>query len=161
MRMDNKMSSFTLYVCILCALVLLTPFCMGQEPDGQDSVKKSEGIFPEWYKNNPEPEKKEDVPEKDLDPMKRLMTSISIVIVLGVCAYWFTRKFVPKLTRIQGKNVSVIETIPLGSNRNLYLLEIGGGQRLLIGGTNENINLLADVTESVSSQEPVPSAAKG
>jgi len=92
--------------------------------------------------------------------MTRLMTSISIVIVLGVCAYWFTKKFAPKLTRVQGKNISVIETISLGTNKNLYLLEIGGNRRFLVGSTNENINLIADVTESLPSQEPDASVAK-
>lgn len=160
MRTDSKLSSFALYGCILCALVLLTPVCMAQEPNDKGSLEKNDGLSWEDLKNNSEPEKKKDVLEKDADPLKTLMTSISIVIVLGVCAYWFTRKFVPKLTKVQGKNVSVIETIPLGSNRNLYLLEIGSGRKLLIGGTNENINLLADVTGSLSSQDPVPSALK-
>lgn len=160
MRTDNKMSSFALYVCILCALGLQTTVCMAADPNGQQLQGKSEGLFPAgWDKYISGTEKKDDAPKKDPDPMKGLMTSISIVIVLGVCAYWFTRKFAPKLTRIQGKNVSVIETIPLGSNRNLYLLKIGG-QKLLIGSTNENINLLADVTESLSSQGPT-AAAKG
>lgn len=162
MRTDNKLSSFALYGCILCALVLLTPVCMAQEPDGQESQVKSEEVFSEWYKDNTKSEKDGEPGEieKEDSPLKRLMTAISIVMVLGICAYWFTRKFVPKLTKVQGKNVSVIETISLGSNRNLYLLEIGSGRKLLIGGTNENINLLADVTGSLSSQDPVPSALK-
>lgn len=159
MRTDNKLSSFALYGCILCALVLLTPVCMAQEPDGQDSLEKSDELFPDFYKNTSESEKDGET-EKEDGPLKKLMTAISIVMVLGICAYWFTRKFVPKLTKAQGKNVSVIETIPLGSNRNLYLLEIGSGQKLLIGSTNENINLLADVTGSLLSQDPASSAVK-
>jgi flagellar biogenesis protein FliO len=159
------MSYFALYVCILCALALLTPVCTAQEPDGQESQVKSEEVFSEWYKDNTKSEKEAETGEtgeieKEDSPLKRLMTAISIVMVLGVCAYWFTRKFVPKLTRVQGKDVSILETIPLGSNKNLYLLEIGSGQKLLIGSTNENINLLADVTGSLSSQAPVPSAVK-
>ena len=162
MRTDNKLSSFALYGCILCALVLLTPVCMAQEPDGQDSPKKNGSLFPDFYGENAKSEKEAETGEieKEDGPLKRLMMAISIVMVLGVCAYWFTRKFVPKLTRLQGKNVSILETIPLGSNRNLYLLEIGSGRKLLIGSTNENINLLADVTGSLSSQDTVPSALK-
>ncbi|HEG42671.1 MAG TPA: hypothetical protein ENH94_01345 [Phycisphaerales bacterium] len=162
MRTNNKLSSFALYGCILCALVLLTPVCMAQEPDDQNSLAKGEGLFSEWYGENAKTEKEAETGEieKEDSPLKRLMTAISIVMILGVCAYWFTRKFVPKLTRRQGKDVSILETIPLGSNRNLYLLEIGSGQKLLIGSTNENINLLADVTGSLSSQGPVPSAVK-
>lgn len=162
MRTDNKLSPFALYVCILCALALLSPVCMAREAGGQDSVEKSDELFPDFYKTGTESEKKGDTEEDEQvdSPLKRLTTAISIVIVLGVCAYWFTRKFVPKLTRVQGKDVSIIETIPLGSNRNLYLLEIGSGQKLLIGSTNENINLLADVTGSLSPQIPVPSAVK-
>ena len=162
MRTDNKLSSVVVDGCILCAIVLLTPVCTAQEPDDQNSLAKGEGLFSEWYGENSKSEKEAETGkiEKEDSPLKRLMTAISIVIILGVCAYWFTRKFVPKLTRVQGKDVSILETIPLGSNRNLYLLEIGSGRKLLIGGTNENINLLADVTGSLSSQDPVSSALK-
>ncbi len=82
--------------------------------------------------------------------MKQFAIAILFVIVLGFGAFYFSKKLVPRLTAMRGKNISVIETIHLGQNRTLFVLEIGIGQKLLIGSTNNAINFLADVTEALS-----------
>ncbi len=84
--------------------------------------------------------------------MRQFALAIGFVIILGGCAFYFSKKFAGKLAITRGKDISVIETIHLGSHKTLHLLEVGGRQKLLIGSTSENINILADVTEAVSGQ---------
>ena len=82
--------------------------------------------------------------------IRRFAHAIFFVIVLGTGAYYFSRKLVPKLTATRGKNISILETVHLGQNKTLSLLEVGKGRKLLIGSTNTAINFLADITEAVS-----------
>ena len=84
--------------------------------------------------------------------MRQFALAIGFVIILGGCAFYFSKKFAGKLAITRGKDISVIETIHLGSHKTLHLLEVGGRQKLLIGSTSENINILADVTEAVSGE---------
>ena len=79
--------------------------------------------------------------------MRQFALAIGFVIIL-----YFSKKFAGKLATTRGKDISVIETIHLGSHKTLHLLEVGGRQKLLIGSTSENINILADVTEAVSGE---------
>ena len=76
----------------------------------------------------------------------RTMIAVVLVIVFGAAAVFITRKFLPKIARLQGKEIHVIETVHLGPRKSVHLIEIGK-RRLLIGSTNENIRKLADLTE--------------
>ncbi|MHC5061159.1 MAG: FliO/MopB family protein [Planctomycetota bacterium] len=78
--------------------------------------------------------------------------AIGFVVLLGVCAWYVSKKFGGKFAGLKGKDISIVETVHLGSGKSLHLLEVGDNQKLLIGSTNENISILADVTESVSSR---------
>ena len=92
----------------------------------------------------------------DIDPaigpqqssVKRFAYVVSVVVLLGVAAYYVTKKLLPKLAVTQGKNISIIESVHLGPHKQLHLIRIGEGRKLLIGSTTENINTLADVTET-------------
>lgn len=75
----------------------------------------------------------------------RAMLTVVIVIVLGIAAIFLSKKLLPRISNLQGKQIKIIETVHLGPRRSVHLLEIGSKQ-LLIGCTNENINTLADLT---------------
>lgn len=79
----------------------------------------------------------------------KMMQAVLLVVVLGVAAIYFTKKFLPKITNLSGKKICVSETVSLGPRKTLHLLEIGGRQ-LLIGSTNENITMLSDVTQALN-----------
>lgn len=112
----------------------------------------------------PESETSEDVgdvsdsssePEEDYQPegiLGQFIKGILLVGALGAGVYYFSKKLVPKLTAGQGKTVCVLETIALGHGKSVHLIEVGQKQTLLVGSSNENINFLADVTESVSEE---------
>lgn len=83
------------------------------------------------------------------DLMKQFAYAVLLVVLLGVGAWYFSRKLMPRLTMARGRNISVIENIPLGPNKMLHLVEVGPGRRLLVGSTNQSVNFLADVTASL------------
>ena len=141
--------SATLVICIIAGELLSKARASEQsqnaeKADQQDRTKETI----EWsnYKSNLNQVKE----NTQFKLMKQFAIAILFVIVLGFGAFYVSKKLVPRLTAIRGKNISVIETIHLGQNRTLFVLEIGTGQKLLIGSTNNAINFLSDVTEALS-----------
>jgi flagellar biosynthetic protein FliO len=85
----------------------------------------------------------------------RAMLAVLFVVVLGAAAVYVSKKLLPKITNLPGKQIRVIETVHLGPRKAVHVLEIGS-RRLLIGSTNENVTKLADITDgftSLSAQE--------
>jgi flagellar biosynthetic protein FliO len=85
----------------------------------------------------------------------RTMIAVVFVIVLGAAAIYVSKRLLPKIARLPGKEIRIVETVHLGPRRAVHLLEIGD-RRLLIGSTNENITKLADLTagfKNVPAQE--------
>ena len=85
----------------------------------------------------------------------RVLLAILFVVVLGAAAIYVSRKLLPQLAGVPGKEIRVIETLHLGPRKAVHLIEIGN-RRFLIGSTNENVTKLADITHrfpDISSQE--------
>ncbi len=76
----------------------------------------------------------------------KMLVSILVVAVLGAGVIYLSKKLLPKMSNLPGKQIRVIETNHLGQRKSLHLINIGS-RRLLIGSTNEAITMLADVTE--------------
>jgi flagellar biosynthetic protein FliO len=74
-----------------------------------------------------------------------MMFSVLFLVVLGVAAIYVSKKFLPKITKLPGKEIRIAETVHLGPRKAVHLLEVGE-RRFLIGSTNENITRLADLT---------------
>jgi flagellar biogenesis protein FliO len=75
----------------------------------------------------------------------KLAWSIVIVAVLGGFAIWASRKWLPKVTAPKGKKIQVIETVQLGHQRSLHIINVGT-QKFLISSAPESVRMLADVT---------------
>ncbi len=75
----------------------------------------------------------------------KMMFSVLFLVVLGVAAIYVSKKFLPKITKLPGKEIRIAETVHLGPRKAVHLLEIGE-RRFLIGSTNESITRLADLT---------------
>jgi flagellar biosynthetic protein FliO len=85
----------------------------------------------------------------------RAMLAFLFVVALGVAAVYVSKKLLPQIAKLPGKEIHIIETVHLGPRKALHLLEIGN-RRFLIGSTNENVTKLADITDDfvhVSTQE--------
>ncbi len=79
----------------------------------------------------------------------KMMLSILLVVVLGAAAIYISRKLLPRITNLPGKEIRIAETVHLGPRKTVHLLKIGN-QWLLIGSTSESITKLADVTDALA-----------
>jgi flagellar biosynthetic protein FliO len=75
-----------------------------------------------------------------------MMFSVVLVVVLGAAALYMSKKVLPRITNLPGREIRILETAHLGPRKAVHLVKIGN-QRLLIGSTYESISMLADVTE--------------
>ena len=85
----------------------------------------------------------------------RMMLAVLIVVVLGAAAIYVSRKLLPRITNLPGKEIRVAETVHLGPKKAVHVLEVGG-RRFLIGSTSESVTKLADITSDsarISAQE--------
>jgi flagellar biogenesis protein FliO len=102
--------------------------------------------------------KADDVSTKEL--FSKTVIAVLLVITLGAAAIYTSKKVLPRITNLPAKEIRIIETAHLGPRKTLHLVSIGN-QLLLIGSTNENIAMLADVTNGrakieLSGQESPP-----
>jgi len=79
----------------------------------------------------------------------RAMLAVLFVVVLGAAAIYVSKKLLPKITNLPGKEIRVVETVHLGPRKAVHVLEIGN-QRFLIGSTNENVTKLAEITRDLT-----------
>ncbi len=79
----------------------------------------------------------------------KMMVSVLFLIALGAAAIYVSRRFLPKITNLPGKEIRITETVHLGPRKAVHLLEVGE-RRFLIGSTNENITRLADLEMEVN-----------
>ena len=84
----------------------------------------------------------------DPDFMRTMLRSILIIFVLGGIAFYLSKKLMPKLRPTAGKDITIRETIHLGPNKTVHLIEVGE-KTFMVGSTSENISMLADVTETL------------
>jgi flagellar biosynthetic protein FliO len=80
----------------------------------------------------------------------KMLVSILVVTVLGAAVVYLSKKLLPKISNLPGKQIKVVETSHLGPRKTIHLIQVGS-RRLLIGSTSETITMLADVTNSVQS----------
>jgi flagellar biosynthetic protein FliO len=82
----------------------------------------------------------------------KMVFAVLVVVALAVGVMYFLKKLLPKIARLPAKQIRIVETVSLGQHRNIYLVEVAG-RRLLIGGTNETITRLADLSEPAELSE--------
>jgi flagellar biogenesis protein FliO len=76
----------------------------------------------------------------------KMMLSVGLVIGLGVAALYLSKRVLPRVVNAPGKEIHVLETTWLGPRKALHLVEVAN-QRLLIASTNENVTMLAHVSD--------------
>jgi flagellar biosynthetic protein FliO len=79
----------------------------------------------------------------------KMMVSVLFLAALGAAAIYVSKRFLPKITNLPGKEIRIAETVHLGQRKAVHLLEVGE-RRFLIGSTNENITKLADLEMEVN-----------
>ena len=81
----------------------------------------------------------------------KTILAVLFVLVLGAAAIYVSKKLLPKITNLPGKEIRIVETVHLGPRKTVHLLEIGD-RRYLIGSTNETISTLADLDSTLMNQ---------
>ncbi len=79
----------------------------------------------------------------------KFMVSVLFLVALGAGGIYVSKRFLPKITNLSGKEIRIAETVHLGPRKAVHLLEVGE-RRFLIGSTNENITRLADLTSTLT-----------
>ena len=72
--------------------------------------------------------------------------AIIIVIILCVAIIFISKKLLPKISKLGGRRIQIIETVHLAQRKSLHLIKVDDRQ-FLIGSTNENITKLAELTD--------------
>jgi len=95
------------------------------------------------------------IPPEENSIVSTMIQSVLLIIVLGGIAIYLSKKFMPKIRPTSGHDISIRETIHLGPQKTIQLIEVGD-KTYMIGSTSDNITMLADVTEPLSkAQEQV------
>jgi flagellar biogenesis protein FliO len=76
----------------------------------------------------------------------KMLVSVLVVAGLGAGVVYVSKKLLPKISNLPGKQIRVIETHHLAPRKSIHLIA-AGSRRLLIGSTNDTITMLADVTD--------------
>jgi flagellar protein FliO/FliZ len=138
----------------LVILTLLLPCAFGQAIPPSDraeseSINGDSGIAANPVNVTP----MTDVQEEGASfPLLRTFGGTGLVLCLIIGIYFAARKFAPRYFSKEAaeRNMKVIETLPMGDRRSLSLVEVGGN-RLLVGITPQQINLLVSLPEGSSS----------
>jgi flagellar protein FliO/FliZ len=70
---------------------------------------------------------------------------IVVMVAVLIGAYLTTKFLSGKTKRLQkGRFISLVERLPLGKDKNIVLIEIGG-QNFLVGVTNQSISILGQI----------------
>jgi flagellar biosynthetic protein FliO len=76
----------------------------------------------------------------------KTMLAVLLVAGLGAAAIYASRKLLPRISNVAGREIRIVETAHLGPRKAVHLVKIGN-QRLLIGSTSERITMLAHLTD--------------
>jgi flagellar biosynthetic protein FliO len=79
----------------------------------------------------------------------KAVLAVLFVLALFIAAIYVSKKLLPKITNLAGKEIRIIETVHLGPRKAVHLLEIEN-RRFLIGSTNENVTKLADLSSDLT-----------
>ena len=142
MKMKNKITGITIVLILaglLTSVAIGAASPAGHEPNNAAITQKSTTAM------QPPAEPFGLSGEKEF--FYKMLLSILVVACLGAGVVYVSKKLLPKISNLPGKQVRILETHHLGPRKSIHLIAIGS-KRLLISSTNETITMLADVTDS-------------
>lgn len=75
----------------------------------------------------------------------QMVSSVLVVLMLGVACFVLVKKVLPKVRSGGGRNLSVLETAYLGPSKAVHLLKVGR-EKYLVGSGKDGVSMLACVT---------------
>jgi flagellar biosynthetic protein FliO len=142
----KKIVAFLVTVA-LCSSVLVV--CSAQSATGGTESEKSNFRAGSLFAGDPNFSKTPGNSPGNKELFFKMMLSVLLVVALGAAAIYVSRKLLPGITNLPGKEIHIVETVHIGPKKTLHLLKIGN-QCLLLGSTGENITKLADVTDAMA-----------
>ena len=82
----------------------------------------------------------------------KTLVAVLIVAGFGGAAIYVSKKFLPRLSNLPGREIRIVETAHLGPRKSVHLVKIGN-ERFLVGSTNESITMLASLTDGLSEMD--------
>jgi flagellar biosynthetic protein FliO len=154
-RCRKKIVVFLIAVILGCGVILV---CSAQSSvdaenrvsnSGGTELEKSQSQSNSLFENDPEflTNKNNGAGTREL--FYKFMVSVLFLVALGAAGIYVSKRFLPKITNLSGKEIRIAETVHLGPRKAVHLLEVGE-RRFLIGSTNENITRLADLTSTLT-----------
>ncbi len=130
--------------------------CSAQSATGESGAEKPEEkgqgskfTAGSLFAGDPNFSRKQENTSGNKELFYKMMLSVLLVVALGAAAIYTSRKLLPRISNLPGKEIRIVETIHIGPRKTLHLLKIGN-QCLLLGSTGENITKLADVTDALA-----------
>ncbi|MHC4109912.1 MAG: FliO/MopB family protein [Planctomycetota bacterium] len=142
----KKIAAFLVTVAV-CSSVLVV--CSAKSAAGGPEPEKSNFKAGSLFAGDPNFPNKQGNSSGNKELFYKMMLSVLLVVALGAAAIYTSRKLLPRITNLPGKEIRIVETIHIGPRKTLHLLKIGN-QCLLLGSTGENITKLADVTDALA-----------
>ena len=79
--------------------------------------------------------------------MWTMLSTMLVILALGVGVLFLLKKVRPKRRRAAGKKISVLETVYLEPRKAVHLLQVGS-MKLLVASSSEGLTKLDNVTEA-------------
>ena len=143
----KKKSAVFLVTALIVGAILM--ICLNQSTADEQKITDSKSKAGFLFANDPNFSARTDNGFGSRELFLKTMFMVVLVAVLGVAAIYASKKLLPRITNLPGKEIHIAETVHLGPRKTVHLLRIGS-QWLLIGSTNENITKLADVTDALT-----------
>jgi flagellar biogenesis protein FliO len=140
----KKIVVFVITVVLGCSVLLV---CSAQSATDGTELENSESKSNSLFGNESDFVTNKNKGSSTRNLFLRFVVSVLFLVALGVGGIYISKKFLPKITNLSGKEICIVETVHLGPRKAVHLLEIGE-RRFLIGSTNENITNLADLTST-------------
>jgi flagellar biosynthetic protein FliO len=144
MRSRKKIIVFLVTVVLGCGVLLV---CSARSATEGTVLENSELKSNSLFGNDPNFVSNTNGGSGTRELFFRFMVSVLFLVALGAGGIYISKRFLPKITNLSGKEIRIVETVHLGPRKAVHLLEIGE-RRFLIGSTNENITKLADLTSA-------------
>jgi flagellar biosynthetic protein FliO len=114
------------------------------QPDSNQPKAETESKNSPLLTNNPDFFGKSDYSPRGWEFSLRAVLAVLLVLALLIAALYVSKKYLPKIANLQGREIRVVETVHLGPRKAVHVLEVYN-RRFLIGSTNENVTKLAEL----------------
>lgn len=118
-------------------------------PDSNQALSEANSENSQLFKNDPNFFGKSDYSPFGGELPLRAILAVLFVLALFIAAIYVSKKLLPKITNLPGREIRVVETVHLGPRKAVHVIEINN-RRFLIGSTNENVTKLADLSSDAT-----------